>query len=498
MIPEEIARRERLENLRQAGHNPYPAEAHRSHQIKDVLSAFESLEKSKEQVFIVGRVRSLRKHGGLTFLTLEDASERVQLALKRDNLGIEDYNFFHENIDIGDFLEVSGPVFLTKKGQQSVDVLTWRLLTKALLPLPEKWHGLTDTEKRYRWRYLDLLANPEVVANARARAKIVQTMRNFLEGAGFMEVETPILQPLAGGAAARPFVTHHNTLHHDFYLRIAPELYLKRLIVGGFEKIFEFARCFRNEGISPQHNPEFTQIETYWAYATIEDLMEHLEQMLEQVALAIHGQTEIPAGNQTLSFKTPLPRKTFHDLIQSETNIDLDQITSEEALAEEIKKLGLETEGHIGYAELVDHLWKSKVRPKIEQPTFVVDYPSEMKPLAKKRKNPRYSASAQLVVRGMELTNAFNEQNDPLEQEEQFGEQEELRERGSEEAQSVDEDFLKALKHGMPPTAGYGIGIDRLTALMLDAPNLKEVILFPTLKPTHYDEAEEDSDLRDV
>lgn len=496
MIPEEVARRERLHALRDANIDPYPAETNRTHMIHDVLSRFKDLEASKEVLTLCGRIRSLRKHGGLTFLTLEDESGKMQAAIKRDVVGTENYQFFHEHIDIGDFLELQGSVFVTKRGEESLDTEKWTLLGKSILPLPEKWHGLTDTEKRYRWRYLDLLSNPSVKENAKKRSQIVRAMREYLEGQDFLEVETPILQPIAGGANAKPFVTHHNTLHHDFYLRIAPELYLKRLIVGGFEKIYEFARCFRNEGISPQHNPEFTQIEAYWAYATIEDLMDHIEGMIRHVLDTVFDSYKIEYNNKKITFEFPIPRKNFHDLIEGETGIDLDKVTEEEELRKIMVDKNIDVEGVVGYAELVDELWKAAVRPNVVQPTFVIDYPASMKPLAKRRPDSNYSASAQLVIDGMEMSNAFNELNDPVEQEERFEEQEGLRERGSEEAQRIDHDFLKALKHGMPPTAGYGIGIDRLTAVLTGSPNLKEVILFPTLKPTPYEE--DSDDLRDV
>jgi lysyl-tRNA synthetase, class II len=483
MIPEEIARRERVHAIRETGTNPYPSDTKRTHHLNAVLASFDNLFASKESVTVSGRIRSLRKHGGLTFLTLEDASTQMQIVIRRDEIGTEAYELFHSQADIADFYQVTGTAFLTKKDEQSIDASDLRMLTKSLLPLPEKWHGLTDTEIRYRHRYLDLIANDSVFANAKKRSLMLRVMRTFLEEEGFTEVETPILQPIPGGAAARPFVTHHNSLHADFYLRIAPELYLKRLLVGGFEKVFEVARCFRNEGISPQHNPEFTQIEGYWAYATIEDLMDHIENMLKRVIDDVFDGQDILYRGESLSFETPLPRISFHDLMLSETGVDIDTVQTEAALIGEMKKLDVSTEGIIGYGELIDTLFKAKVRPNIVQPTFLTEYPSSMKPLAKRRENPFYSASAQLVISGLEVMNAFNEQNDPLEQEEQFDEQEALREQGSHEAQFIDRDYLKALKHGMPPAAGYGIGIDRIIAILTDSASLKEVILFPTLKP---------------
>jgi lysyl-tRNA synthetase class 2 len=483
MIAEEIVRRERLEALNRAGLEAYPAQTNRTHQIGQILAAFEVLEAAATPVSLVGRVRSIRKHGGVTFITLEDETGALQMVLHRDSVGTETYENFHQQSDVGDFFEFHGPVFKTQKGERSLKIETSRLLTKALLPLPEKWHGLTDTETRYRQRYLDLIANESVRQTARTRARLVAALRRFLEVEGFMEVETPMLQPIAGGASARPFVTHHNALGTDFYLRVAPELYLKRLIVGGFEKIYEYARCFRNEGISPQHNPEFTQIEAYWAYATIEDLMAHLERMISSVIQEALGDLMVTVDDERLSFAAPYPRMSFRDLVMTHAGIDLESVTDEADLRQAMNRLKIKTDGVIGLGELIDHLYKSKVRPQIIQPTFVTDYPAVMKPLAKRRGDSIWSASAQLVVNGMEVCNAFNELNNPLEQQARFEEQEDLRAQGSEEAQRIDHDYITALKHGMPPTAGYGIGIDRFVALLTDSPNLKEVILFPTLKP---------------
>ncbi|MFA6130728.1 MAG: lysine--tRNA ligase [Patescibacteria group bacterium] len=487
MIPEEIARRERLNLIRAHELNPYPAESHRTKLAIEVIDGFADLEKTGESFFLCGRIRAIRKHGGLTFLELEDGSGKIQIVVRRDDIGIEPYDFFHTSADVGDFFEVMGTAYRTNRGEESVLISNIHMLGKSLLPLPEKFHGLQDTEKRYRYRYLDLLANPEVKDLAILRSKIVAAIRSFLETEGFLEVETPILQPMAGGANARPFKTRHHTLHHDFYLRIAPELYLKRLLVGGFEKIYEYARCFRNEGISQQHNPEFTQIELYWAYATIEDLMAHLERLLAFVQERISG--------QKVMFTFPLPRHSYHDLILEHAKIDIDEYQTEESLKKAIEDIGLKTEGIIGIGDLLDHLYKERVRPHLLEPQFVTDYPTALKPLAKARENPRYSSCAQLLIGGVEVWNAFNELNDPVEQEERFREQEVLRERGSEDAQQIDHVFLKALKHGMPPAAGYGLGIDRLVMILSGAENLKEVILFPTLKPNHESEEHEEGDV---
>ncbi|PIX61844.1 lysine--tRNA ligase [Candidatus Uhrbacteria bacterium CG_4_9_14_0_2_um_filter_41_50] len=484
MIQEEQDRRNRLQAIRDAGANPYPTESHRTKLIEEVISQFEDLESANEEITICGRIIALRKHGGISFFNLQDASGKIQIVLHKDTVGEDVYNRFHDQTDVGDFYECHGRAFVTKNGEKSLKVTSLRILSKSLLPLPEKFHGLSDVEKRYRQRYLDLIANPEVMEKAKARARMVTAMRNFLAHEGFLEVETPVLQAIPGGANAQPFVTHHNTLHADLYMRIAPELYLKRLLVGGFEKIYEFARCFRNEGISPQHNPEFTQIEAYWAYANIEQLTDHIEKLiLEAVRAVTGGQTSVEIEGKTISF-ADIPRKTFREVILENTKIDLDEVTEEETLKQIMTERGVNTTNVVGYGDLVDHLYKTAARPKIEQPVFVTDYPAAMKPLAKRRdSNPHYSASVQLVILGMEMCNGFNELNDPLEQEERFKEQEELRVRGSEDSQRIDNDYIEALKHGMPPAAGYGIGIDRLAALLTGSTNLKEVILFPTLKP---------------
>lgn len=492
MTEEEQIRGERLQKIKDLEINPYPARSHRSHTAQAVIDDFDDIEQSQAEITVCGRIRALRKHGGISFVSLQDASGIIQVVLHKQDLGEDAFEQFHDLTDLGDFYEFHGPAFLTKRGEKSIKVTSYRILAKSLLPLPEKFHGLTDLEIRYRQRYLDLIANDEAMQVARARARMVTAMREYLESQDFLEVETPILQTIPGGANARPFITHHNTLHTDLYLRIAPELYLKRLVVGGFEKVYEFARCFRNEGISPQHNPEFTQIEAYWAYATIENLIDHLEGLVKTALHAITGGSdEITFDDTVISFKN-IPRKTFREVILEHTAIDLDGYTDESDLRNVIMERGVNVEGVFGYGELVDSLYKHGARPKIVQPMFVTDYPSAMKPLAKRRENnPFYSASAQLVVMGMEMCNAFNELNDPIEQEERFREQEVLREQGSEEAQRIDEDYITALKHGMPPTAGYGIGIDRLAMLLTGSKTIKDVILFPTLKPKSEETAKE-------
>ncbi len=487
MNEEEKMRHARLDEIMKDGTDPYPSRAHRSHTAEEFQTSFEELEISKQSITVCGRIRAIRKHGGICFVSINDFSGVIQVVLHKQDLSDDKFEQFNEQADLGDFYEFFGPVFLTKRGEKSLRVVSIRILSKALLPLPEKWHGLTDLETRYRQRYLDLIANEESMKIAISRSKIVKAMREYLNSEGFIEVETPILQQIPGGANAKPFITHHNTLHTDLYLRIAPELYLKRLIVGGFEKIFEFARCFRNEGISTQHNPEFTQIEAYWAYATIENLMDHIEVIIKSAIHAISNNNEITFDGNLLSFKT-IERKTFRDVVLEHTEIDIDGYTDESDLRNIMIERGINVKDVYGYGELVDVLYKHGARPNIIQPTFITDYPSAMKPLAKRRENnPHYSASAQLVVCGMEMCNAFNELNNPIEQEYRFREQEGLRARGSEEAQRIDEDYIKALKHGMPPTAGYGIGIDRLVMLLTSSSTIKDVILFPALKSVDID-----------
>ncbi len=486
MLDEQIARQEKLYALRKAGVNPFPERGNRTHLAHDVLEKFDFYEKNEESIVLAGRIRSIRKHGGMTFLHLEDETDKMQVALKKDKVGAEEYEQFHATTDIGDFFEVSGTVFKTKLGEKTLLAKDCRMLAKALLPLPEKFHGLTDVELRYRKRYLDLLSNPQARHIFEIRSGIVKTIRNFLDARGFLEVETPVLQPLAGGAAARPFITHHNALDIDLYLRIAPELYLKRLIVGGFEKVYEMARCFRNEGIDRDHNPEFTQVEFYWAYADYEDLMRLSEEMIKEILKNTVGDYVLEHEGVKLDFGRPILRKTFRELVREHTGIDIDKTSGISNLKKEIKnkKLKIDDSSIYGIGDLYEELFKATVRKKIIQPTFVTDYPAEMIPLAKRKDSDKTKISCfQLVVRGAEIIKAYNELNDPLEQEERFGEQEAMRKAGAPEAQRIDKDFLEALRHGMPPCAGFGMGIDRLAALLTGSHSVKEVILFPTLKP---------------
>jgi len=473
----------KLEAIKKAGILVYPGKTGRTHKIEDVLKDFADLDRSKKELILVGRIRSLRKHGGSTFLDIEDGNGKIQAFLRKDRMGERGYKFFLDNFDIGDFIEVRGILFKTKKGEKTIDVADFKMLAKSLLPLPEKWHGLKDIEERFRKRYLDLIFNPEIKKKFEIRSKIIKEIREFLEKEGFLEVETPILQPIYGGAKASPFKTHLNALDMDLYLRIAPELYLKRLLVGGFEKVYEIGRVFRNEGMDRTHNPDFTVLEFYWAYADYKDLMKLTENMFENLLKKLFGRLIIKYEGKEIDFKTPWPRLEFSQLLRKETKINLEEINLE-ALKKEAKKLGVEFEKGAQKAEISDEIYKKFCRPKIWQPTFIINHPLGAFPLAKQlENNPKKLANFQLVVAGWELINAFSELNDSIEQRERFKEQEKFFKAGLEEAQRMDEDFIEALGYGMPPAAGFGLGIDRLVALLTDSHSLREAILFPTMRP---------------
>lgn len=485
LLKEDAVRLEHLKSLEAAGINPYPALCERTHTLAEAHQA-----KEGSAVTVVGRLVSMRSMGKLTFCHLKDESAKLQIVFSDDELTKESHKFFVKNFDLGDFIQVEGSMFVTHKGEVSVLAKKYTILSKALLPLPEKWHGLQDVEERYRHRELDLISNEEVRQRFLVRSKLISSLRRFLDDRGFLEVETPILQSIPGGANARPFITHHNALNTEFYLRIAPELYLKRLIVGGFEKVYEIGRLFRNEGIDYAHNPEFTTIELYWAYVPSKDAyIDFLEEVMRHIIQASIGTMQVQYGEGTIDFGSTWPRKTFREAILESSKIDIDAYRDEKEFIAAVQKTGLDIDftGCVGIGELYDQLFKKTARPAITSPTWILDYPAELKPLAKPTTyDATKSASVQLVIHGAEIINAYyHELNDPIVQRAKFMEQEALRERGSEEAQFLDTDFLKALEHGMPPTSGMGIGIDRLVAFLTNAPNLKEVILFPTLRPEH-------------
>jgi len=473
----------KLEAIRKTGFLVHPGKTRRSHKIIEVLENFSKISKAKKEVILVGRIRTLREHGRATFLHIDDGSGKIQAFFREDRLGEKGYKFFLDNFDIGDFIEVRGILIKTKRGEKTIEVSDYKILAKSLLPLPEKWHGLKDIEERYRKRYLDLIFNLETKKKFGLRSKIIKEIRNFLEKEGFLEVETPILQPIYGGAKARPFKTHLNALDLDLYLRIAPELYLKRLLVGGFEKIYEVGRVFRNEGVDRFHNPDFTILEFYWAYADYKDLMKFTERMFENLLKKTFKTLKIKYEGKEISFKAPWPRIEFNQILKKYTKINLDEIHFK-ALKEVAEKLGLEAPKGSQKSEIADEIYKKICLPKIQQPTFIINHPLGSFPLAKQLEgNPKKLANFQLVVAGWELINAFSELNDPIEQRQRFEEQEKLFKAGFEEAQRIDEGFLETLEYGMPPAAGFGLGIDRLVALLTNSHSLREVILFPTMKP---------------
>ncbi|NQV11883.1 lysine--tRNA ligase [Candidatus Uhrbacteria bacterium] len=497
MIAEEKERRARLAHLQEAGINPYPARIERTHTLAEFLSQFSVLDEEKTSVDVVGRVRAIRKHGALSFIKLEDESGQAQAMVKQDSLGEEGYNFMSETLDVGDFVHINGVTIVTRTGESSVDAKSVQIISKALLPLPEKWHGLSDVETRFRHRELDLISNESVRAVFRARAAIVTAIRKFLDGRGFLEVDTPILQHVAAGANAKPFATHHNALDQEMYMRIAPELYLKRLVIGGFERVYEIARCFRNEGIDHAHNPEFSQVEAYVAYMDYEELMRMMEEMIRELILAIgKDASKIMYDGNELDFKSPFKRITYRDLIHGVIGLDVDLIDDEETARSAAKEHGVEIGDADSMATIIDSIFKKLVRPGVMQPTFVMDYPAAMTPLAKRKEGqPNRVEMFQLIVGGgFEVMKAFSELNDPVDQQERMEEQEKAHIAGDEEAQRQDNDFVYAMKHGMPPTAGVGMGIERITQVLTDSHNIKEVILFPTLRFKELD-SEDDSEV---
>ncbi len=469
----------KLEKLKKQGIDPYPAISTRSVTIADFLKDFSKLLKAKKKLVLAGRILSLRLQGGSCFLHFDDGSAKTQAFLRKDNLGAEEYSKFKEYIDQADFVEFSGTAFETKTKEPTILVEKFKLLSKALLPIPDEYYGLKDPDLRFRKRYLDLLVNPDIKKVFNLRTKVIKLTREFFDKQGYTEVDTPTLQHVASGATAKPFVTHHNTLDMDLYLRVAPELYLKRLIVGGYDKVYEIARCFRNEGIDHQHNPEFTQIEAYEAYKDYNDYMKLVEQYIEWLVKKATGSTKV----KNIDFKAPFKRIDFKEVLDKELKIDIDK-ASDKDLIKIAKGAGLPVDKSWAKGKLLDELYKKFVRVKIIQPTFVINHPIELSPLSKKiADRPNYVERFQLLAQTAELCNAFSELNDPADQEQRFKEQKKLSKAGDEEAQGADDEFVEALKHGMPPTAGLGIGIDRLVMIIGNIDNIKEVIMFPTMRP---------------
>lgn len=494
---QELLRRQGMQELINLGINPYPSELVAVNAMaEEIHKEFPKNVSAYQDVCLAGRIMTKRIMGSASFAELQDASGRIQVYIARDEIAPgEDktlYNtVFKKILDIGDFIAVKGYVFTTKTGEISVHVKELQVLSKALRPLPVvkvdadgKVHdGFTDPEQRYRQRYVDLVVNPHVKDAFIKRTKLVNSMRNYLNAKEYLEVETPILQPLYGGAAARPFKTHHNTLDMTLYLRIANELYLKRLIVGGFDGVYEFSKDFRNEGMSRFHNPEFTQMELYVAYKDYDWMMNLVEEMVEKVAMDLHGKTEVQVGENLINFQRPWKRFTMYEAIQHFTGIDISEM-DEAKMAETAKGLGIKVDSTMGRAKLIDEIFGETCEPKLIQPTFITDYPVEMSPLAKKhRDKPGMVERFEAICNGKEICNAFSELNDPIDQRARFEEQLELGKRGDDEAMVLDEDFLRALEYGMPPTAGLGIGIDRLSMIMTNSPSIQDVLFFPQMRP---------------
>ncbi|MCW1949149.1 MAG: lysine--tRNA ligase [Candidatus Shapirobacteria bacterium] len=471
-------RLDKLEKIKSLGLNPYPQP--NLSQKSSVAQAREQMDKSVE---IAGRLMSLRGHGKILFADLHDQTGKIQLFFQEKILA--DKMSQTKLLDLGDIVSVCGEVFKTTAGETTINVYKFEILSKNLRPLPEKWHGLKDVEERYRQRYVDLIVNPETREVFKTRTRILTEMRRFLDDHGFMEVETPVLQPVYGGASAKPFVTHHNTLDMDMYLRISDELYLKRLIVGGFEKVYEVSRDFRNEGVSRFHNPEFTQIEFYWAYVDYEVLMEFTEELVKKIIQMVKGGLKFSFQGTDLDFAKPIERITFTDVIKKHTEIDIDQIHTEEDFKQALKdkNLKVDMKGVVGLGACFDALYKEHVRPNIVGPAFICDYPAEMIALAKRKAdNPTKISSFQLLICGTEFLKAYNELNDPKDQSDRWLDEVALEKKGNETAMQFDSDYIRALEYGMPPTAGWGMGIDRFTQLLTDQSTIKDVILFPAMR----------------
>jgi lysyl-tRNA synthetase class 2 len=479
----------KLERIRQRGDEPFKYAFKRSHSIGEARRAFEKAEADapdKEHidlhVDLAGRMTAFRSHGKSSFADLRDDTARIQVYFNQKTTGETPYAEL-DDLDIGDFLAVSGKTRRTRTGEITVFAESYEILTKSLRALPEKYHGLTDVETRYRQRYLDMVANPEVLDKFRTRSALISAMREWLVARGFLEVETPMLHPIPGGATARPFITHHNTYDRDLYLRIAPELYLKRLIVGGYTKVFEINRSFRNEGVDTKHNPEFTMMELYEAYQDYIGLMAETEEMLVYVIEKIKGSTTFEYQGEPIDAKRPWKRIALFEAIREFTGIDLEATRDREKAARMAESIGVEVDPAMGYGKIVDAVMSERVQPLLVQPTFLYDYPIEISPLAKrKRGNPALTERYQIFMGRLEMANAFSELNDPIDQRGRFMAQVQLREQGDDEAQCLDEDFITALEVGMPPTAGLGVGIDRLAMLMTDSASIREVIMFPQLR----------------
>lgn len=493
MSLEEIrdSRVSKAQKVKDADGTVYPSVSRRNFSLSEAVESFPELSDSKKEVVLAGRVFAIRSHGGVIFADFKDGALSreskpvcLQAYIKKENLGEEKFSFFENTADAGDFMEFTGTLSLTKRSEKSIEVSDWRMLAKSLRPLPEKWHGLSDIEERFRKRYLDLAMSDEVYGRFVARSRIVTEIRNFLNSGGYLEVETPMLHPIAGGALAQPFKTHHNALDIDLYLRIAPELYLKRLLIGGIEKVYELGRDFRNEGVDVTHNPEFTMLEFYAAYQDSLFMRGEVEKLLKYLVKKVLKKESVEYEGNEIVFDKKFQVIPFSEILKRYALIaDLRSVSPEE-LKLKAQQLGVSVEGADSKGKIADNIFKKICRPKIIQPTFIIDHPLDISPLAKQKEDdPLLADRFQLVAGGLELVNGFSELNDPLEQKERFLKQQELRKAGDAEASEFDEQFVEAMEYGMPPAGGAGIGIDRLVMFLCDIHNIKEAILFPTMRP---------------
>jgi lysyl-tRNA synthetase, class II len=480
-------RRQKLAKLKDAGHSLYPNDFRPSHTTRDILAGFGSLSDQEladltSEFQVAGRIMGMRKMGKASFFHIQDRRGRIQVYARKDRLGDEGYALF-QSLDIGDIVGVSGHLFRTKTKELTIEAQALRLLTKCLRPLPEKWHGLADIEARYRQRYVDLMVNPEVRDLFEKRSRIVRLVRRFFEERDFLEVETPMMQTIPGGAAARPFVTHHNALNMDLYLRVAPELFLKRLLVGGFERVFELNRNFRNEGVSVRHNPEFTMLEFYQAYATYDDLMHLTEELFVVLAEQVIGSLQMPYGDHVIDLKPSWQRLTIKDAVVKHGGATEQEIGTLDGLQRFARQGGLHVDLGVSYGNLLAEVFEQVAESRLIQPTFITGYPLEVSPLARKNDaNPVLVDRFELYIGGRELANAFSELNDPIDQRQRFLQQVEARNAGDETANPIDDDYVRALEYGMPPAAGEGIGVDRLVMLFTNSASIRDVILFPLLR----------------
>lgn len=477
-------RLEKLALLKKAGMNAYPISVKRDFSLAEGIAQFDEVAKSGKAVSVVGRIMALRPQGGLVFMNLHDGTAKLQAMLKQEEVAPEVFSLFEKTVDIGDFIQVTGTFFVTKRGEKTLQIKNWSMASKSLRALPEKWHGLQDVEERFRHRYLDTLMSEEIRQRFVLRSRIISEIRRQLDGAGFLEVETPALQPLAGGTNATPFVTHHKALDTDLFLRIAPELYLKELLVGGFPKIYELGRNFRNEGIDTTHNPEFTMLEYYEAYSDASAQMVFAEKILKTILTNVLTTSVITFDGEKIDFSKDFEQITYANLLKQYAGIEKPEDLTQAEAVKKATELHIKIDPKDPTEKIIDTIYKKVCRPKLIQPTFIIDYPVNFLPLAKRsEKNEKLVNAFQLVIGGMELVKAFSELNDPVDQKSRFMQQEKNSKAGDDEAQPNDEAYLEAMEYGMPPAGGVGIGIDRLVMLLTDTRNIKEVILFPTLRP---------------